>query len=294
MTTIVDEINCLQFEPLSWPLGAQIGGVDLTKRQSNDEIQTLERALATYGVLLIRGQEATLDQVLAFSRQFGELAHMPSAYDTGLHPDYGREVYVVTNEPQPDGKPSPTLGVGRGWHYDQIFMPNPNLARVLHCVAAPALGATTIFANQALAYDALSPTFRNLLQDLRANYDRSLVNRERGIALRPDDVDSLYAVHPIVRAHPVTGRKALYIQRQMFTHFDGMTAEESQPIVQFLHTHTTQPTFTYRHFWKPGDTVIWDNRFVMHLAPPDYDLSDLENPANRRTMYGITIGGDMF
>ena len=174
-----------------------------------------------------------------------------------------------------------------------MFMSHPAMARVLHCVAAPALGATTLFANQALAYAALSPAYQRLLSDLRGCYDRTIVNRERGIAIEAK-ANALLASHPVVRTHPVSGRKGLFVQRQMFTHFEGMTADESLPIVQFLHAHQSQPTFTFRHFWRPGDTVIWDNRFVMHLAPPDYDLDDLHNPANRRTMYGVTIAGEEF
>lgn len=286
------EIECT---PIGWALGAEIKGVDISAPLSSEQIGAIRSALLKHKVLIFRGCPMTPDEQIRFTKYFGELPDLPFN-KRWMHPEFTNEVYVVTNKPKADGAIPETVNTGRWWHFDQNFMPQPAMGRVLHCVEAPALGGTTMFANQELAYELLSDGYKRIVEGLRPVYDivssaiARLSNRK---PMSQEEIDRTpSSAHPCVRTHPETGKRSLFFDKSTCERFEGLTLEESAGIIAFLHQHTTQPTLTYRHMWKPGDTLFWDNRCATHYAPPDYDVGNLHDPRNWRTMHGTTIAGD--
>ena len=280
---------------IGWALGAEVRGVDISKPLSEEQIRAIRDALLEHKVLLFRDCPMTPEEQIRFTKFFGPLPEMPFN-KRWMHPEFTNEVYFITNKPRADGSLPETTNTGRVWHFDQNFMPEPAMGRVLHCVEAPEIGGTTMFANQELAYEMLTPAFKRIVDGLRVVYDIVNSDNSRMPNRKPLTEEERKAVptgyHPCVRTHPETGRRTLFFNKTNLQHFEGMTREESAGIIEFLHQHTTQPTVTFRHSWRPGDTLFWDNRCATHYAPPDYDTGDLTNPKNWRTMHGTTIAGD--
>jgi taurine dioxygenase len=272
---------------LSHAMGREIQEFDIAADHDDATIAEVRQALLDGCILLFRNQDhITPEQHIAFSKRFGAL--QPHALDKYLHPDYP-EIFLVTNLPQQDGKPSETRNTGRQWHADLTFTPTPCMGSLLRCLETPADGGDTMFANLYLAYDALSDGMKEMLEGLSAVHSfanvRDLKNRD------PETTRYLIeknppSLHPLVKAHPETGRKLLFLSPAATTCIDGMSEEESKPLLDFLERHATQPAFTYRHRWQVGDIIFWDNRCTNHYAPPDYDMT---NPANRRLMQRTTI-----
>jgi len=199
---------------------------------------------------------------------------------------------VVTNEPKPDGSPSDTKYTGRQWHSDMSFTTAPSLGSLLKSYAVPEVGGDTLFANMYLAYDALSAGMKQLLADLHGIHQsgtRKLANDNTGVtrAVEQKRLNPPVA-QPVVRVHPETGRKALYIGEKV-SRFDGMTDEESQPLIDYLVRHATRPEFVYRHPWRKNDIVVWDNRCTMHQALGDFDETQLRH-MERTTVLGTPSG----
>ena len=280
----------IETRPLSHAVGVEILGVDIASDLDDATIAAIRQALVENCVILFRDQDLTHEQHIAFSRRFGELPHYP-ALARELHPDHP-EVWVLTNERQADGSPSPTLGTGRVWHSDQSFMAKPAMGSLLYCKAAPRAGGTTMFANMYRAYETLPDPLKKMVDGRRAEHNLNTTAAYR--ARHPnrtaeDEAKTPPVLHPIVRTHPETGRKALYVSEGITSRIEGLTAEESKVLLDLLNRHATHPILTYRHHWRVDDLIFWDNRCALHYAPQDLDH---DAPGNRRLMYRTTVAGD--
>jgi taurine dioxygenase len=273
--------------PLSYALGAEIQGVDLAQPLSNSEFDQIHRTFLESGILLFRKQKITREQHIAFSRRFGELDRHDNL-PRDRHPDYP-ELLLVTNIPQENGKPSDSKYTGQQWHSDMSFTPVPSLGSLLRGITIPPVGGDTMFTNMYRAYDELSDGMKKMIADLHgvhtgsrkvldANSDREKEQKK----LNPP------IAQPVVRVHPETGRKALYIGEKV-SRFDGMTVEESKPVIDYLVTHATRPQFVYRHQWQADDIILWDNRCTMHIALGDYPEGEIRH-LERTTVKGTPSG----
>jgi len=273
----------VEFKPLSFALGAQVEGLDLRSPISESDWESVHQAFLKYGVLLIRGQSISREQHIAFSRRFGQLdAHesLPLDRDATFP-----ELLMVTNDQKPDGSPSNSRYTGQMWHSDMSFTLAPALGSLLRAVEVPPVGGDTLFANMYAAYDALSARMKQMIEGLngihhseRKNAGLSAVWEKENQRLNPP------VAQPLVRVHPETGRKALYIGEKVKC-FEGMTPEESTPLIDYLVRHATRPHFVYRHCWQAQDLLVWDNRCTAHLALGDYD------PRCRRHLERTTVLG---
>jgi taurine dioxygenase len=280
----------LKLRKLSYALGAEVCDIDVARPMSEQEFGEIYRAFLGNGILLFRNQDITREQHIEFSRRFGELDRH-DALPRDRHKDYP-ELLMVTNEPKPDGSPSDTKYTGRQWHSDMSFTTAPSLGSLLKSYAVPEVGGDTLFANMYMAYDALSDGMKKLIAGLHgihlsgtrklANDDTGLVRAEEQKRINPP------VAQPVVRTHPETGRKALYIGEKV-KRFEGMTESESKPLIDYLVGHATRAEFLYRHQWKKNDIVAWDNRCVMHPALGDFDDTQLRH-MERTTVLGTPSG----
>ena len=273
--------------PLSYALGAEIQGVDLARALSNSEFDQIHRTFLDKGILLFRDQKITRKQHIAFSRRFGELDDHASL-PRDRHPDYP-ELLLVTNIPKDNGKPSDSKYTGQQWHSDLSFTPVPSLGSLLRGITIPPVGGDTMFTNMCMAYDALSDGMKKLLEGLHGIHTGTRKvddpNSEREKEQRKINPP---IAQPVVRVHPETGRKALYIGDKVSC-LVGMTVEESKPLIDYLVRHATRPQFVYRHQWKQDDIVLWDNRCTMHIALGDYQEGEIRH-LERTTVKGTPSG----
>jgi taurine dioxygenase len=273
----------LTLRPLSAGLGAEVSGVDLAKPIDDKTFAQIERAWRDHLILLFRDQELTHEQHIAFSGRFGPLddhAAIPKFRD----PQYPH-ILPVTNQ-EVAGRKQP---VGRQWHSDLSTTTRPARASLLRSEVIPPVGGDTMFTNMYLAYDTLSPTMKAIVDPLEAIHDMTVAKHSRG--RDPADLAEVRrrnppVAHPMVRVHPETGRKALYVSEMTTTGIVGLTDEEAQPLLEFLYEHCVRPELTYRHKWQVHDLLAWDNRCTMHLALSDYDI---EVP---RKLYRTTLLGE--
>lgn len=280
----------LKLRKLSYALGAEVCGVDVSKSMSESTFGEIYQAFLAHGILLFRNQDITREQHIEFSRRFGALDRH-EALPRDRHPDYP-ELLMVTNEPKRDGSPSDTQYTGRQWHSDMSFTTAPSLGSLLKSYEVPEVGGDTLFANMYRAYDALSAGMKKLIADLHGIHlsgTRKLANDSTGV-VRAEEQKRINppVAQPVVRVHPETGRKALYIGEKV-KRFDGMTEEESQPLIEYLVRHATRPEFLYRHPWRKHDVLAWDNRCVMHQALGDFDETQLRH-MERTTVLGTPSG----
>jgi len=280
----------LTITPLGHALGAEVTGLDLTRPLSEALHRQVYDAWLRHLVLVFPGNAAmTPAELIAFSRMFGTLdQHESQAPETLL--EGFREILVVSNK-QRAGRPSQTRNSGRNWHTDLSYSLRPAKAAALLCKEKPMVGGDTLFANLALAYETLSPKMQAIIAGLEAVHDVSLI---RGLGQRdPALIADLRrrnppVVHPMVRSHPETGRKSL-LAGERVSHILGLTEEESQALLGFLNAHATSPEFVYRHRWRVGDIVLWDNRGTCHVALPDFDQREPRHML-RCSMQGETLG----
>ncbi len=273
--------------PLSHALGAEILGVDLAKPLSNAQFDQIHRTFLEKGILLFRDQEITREQHIAFSRRFGELdTHESLPRDR--HPDYP-ELLLVTNIPKGNGKPSDSNYTGQQWHSDLSFTPVPSLGSLLRGITIPPVGGDTMFTNMYLAYATLSGGMKKLIEGLHAIHtgSRKIVDLSSDRATEQRKLNPPIA-QPVVRVHPETGRKALYVGDKVSCFVD-MTEEESRPLIDYLVKHATRPQFVYRHQWRKNDIVLWDNRCTMHIALGDYEDGEIRH-LERTTVKGTPSG----
>ena len=271
----------ISVEQIAGACGAIIDGVDLSQDLDEEIFAEVHGAFLEHLVIFFRDQKLTPEQHIAFARRFGSLR----ISDQYLPLDGYPEILEIVKEPEA------TSIVGNLWHADESFLARPALGSVLYMRECPVVGGDTMFANQYMAYDALSPGMQRLLRSQHVVFsDASLAKRNAGRSLKVNPLaanrDSLEAVHPAVRTHPETGRKALFIHRPYAVRFDGMTEEESEPLMQYLFAHSAKPEFTCRFRWSVGSLAFWDNRAVQHYALNDY-------PGQRRYAHRVTIEGDI-
>jgi taurine dioxygenase len=257
--------------PLTGSIGAEIVGIDL---RALDDVGFAEvrRAFLDNCILVVRDQFLDAADLSRYARRWGEIFHTPHATPLEGFPD----VIPIRNR----GKAGTTTEY---WHTDSVFAPQPPALSILAAQTVPESGGDTMFANQYLAYETLSPGMRTLVGSLRAGYYRA-ANMGRLMGDFSGAVRT--AEHPVVRTHAETGRKALYLSYDPSMRLEGFSATESQEIVRLLHAHATQPAFCYRHRWVPGDVVMWDNRCALHYAVHDYGDAD-------RLHYRATVAGDV-
>ena len=288
----------LTIRPLTPGFGAVATGVDLETETGDNIAKTLHQAwLDAGGLLVVRDQDLSTPRHIEFSKHFGPLFGDPDEeplQDTVsiyIHPEHP-EIYRVSNQVEVDGKPKGRKGAGTYWHSDVSFRERPAGASVLSAKQIPSFGGDTIYCDQARAYEALSDGMKDFLAPLKAVHDFEMAARG-GYAKYPDtvvvedDMDGANkALHPIVRTHPETGCKSLFVNPGFTSHIAGFHADESAALLGFLYDHCARHEFLYRHRWQTHDLIIWDNRLMMHYAVMDYPDDD------PRYMERTTIIGD--
>jgi taurine dioxygenase len=275
----------LNVRPVAYALGAEITGVDASKPLSEDLVRRIKDAWFESQMLVFPNQQITLAEHIAFTRHFGEIELHPLMHARHqVHP----EIFEITNKVV-NGKPSETADIARRWHSDGAFTIRPPTGSLLHCRACPEVGGNTLFSNMYMAYDRLSDGLKSLLDKLEVVNDvmsADLLTRNRDGKTVANELDANPPViQPMVRMHPETGRKALYLNESVTRSIYGMTCEESEGLLEYLFRHSIRPEFTYRHAWKVHDIVMWDNRCTMHCAPKDYDSSHIRHMC-RTTLMG--------
>ena len=282
----VSALASFALAPLTGTIGAEVTGLDLTQDLSDEIIDGLSEALVVHKVLFFRDQLITTDQHLALGRRFGPLEIHPFAQMSMFANDPERPELIVLESTAE--KP----GAAHVWHSDVSFRPEPSMASILRCRIAPDVGGDTLWANMAAAYEGLDDKTRSLISGLTAVHDWEIFRygfRKFGAA--SDDViaelgrDHPPVEHPVVRTHPETGRRGLYINVAHTSHFKGMTEKESAPILDYLFRHQVLPEFTCRFGWRVGSLAFWDNRAAQHYPVNDYN-------GFRRVMHRITLAGD--
>jgi len=273
----------VDIQPLAGALGAEIRGVSLRTLQNENAWKEIRRAFLKYSVLAFRDQELEPADLMRVGARFGEPCYYP--FVTGIE-GYPFIFEVVKEE-------SETVNFGGNWHSDTTYLPQPPLATLLHALETPTHGGDTLFTSTYAAYDALSEGMRAVVDQLigvnsaslKVTGGRRKMHSTIG-GMKVHDIehaDGYEAEHPVVRTHPDTGRKALYLSRSHTIHFRDMSEEESRPLIDFLQAHQIRPEFTCRVRWSPGTLTVWDNRCTQHSAVNDYH-------GQRRRMRRLTVG----
>ncbi len=265
------DIMDFKINRLSPVLGTEVIGIDLAEPVSDELFAQLHKVwLDSMGVLVIRDQSLTPEQHIALSSRFGELEHHILAdYLLPGHP----EIYKVSNKIH-DGKPLGRANAGNYWHSDLSYMRRPAMASLLYAIEIPPHGGDTMFSNMYAAYGSLSLTMQGILSELSAVHDFAYATR--GV-FSGEHVDSKQLAlapateHKVVRTHPETGDKVLYVNPGFTSHIVGLKSSESRALLDFLNFHSTRQEIVYRHRWQVRDLVIWDNRCTMHYAINDYE-----------------------
>ena len=273
--------NGLEIRPLSGAIGAEIAGVDLAEELSEEVVAAIRRAWLDHLVVFFRGQELPPARFLAVARCFGQPVEYPFLKGLDGFPEITPVVKLEHER----------VNFGGLWHSDTAYLDIPPMGTMLLAREVPPYGGDTLFANMHLAYDSLSTGMRRLLDGLgavnssaKADVTKTREDRLRDAA-RADAKREYAAIHPVVRTHPETGKKAVYINGGHTLRFDGMTEEESAPLLDFLVTHLARPEFTCRFRWERGSLAFWDNRAAQHNPINDYH-------GFRRVMHRITLAGD--
>jgi taurine dioxygenase len=281
---------------------AEISGVDLSTPLADDAFTQVSRAFFDNEVVVFRNQRLTPEQHIAFTRRFGPLeAHVRKESRLADHD----EIFVLSNKLDANGKAIGAQDAGRYWHSDLSYKREPSLLSALYAVEIPVKNGvtlgTTYFASTTAAYNALSPQLKERVERLRnvhsyreyrlKNYAAQQEDMRRGIrtvqefAPTPEQLASVPDIEvPVVRVHPVTGRKCLFVNEGHTSHLTGMTRAESDALLAELYAHITQPEFVYGHEWRVGDLLMWDNIAVQHKATFDYDPLP-------RLLYRTTVRG---
>lgn len=271
----------IEVKRIAGALGAEVSGVDLSKPLSDELAAELRRAWLEHLVLFFRNQDLSPEQYLAFARRFGKPVEYPFVKGIEGFPEI-IEVKKLEHE---------TVNFGGIWHSDTAYLDEPPMASMLLAREIPPYGGDTLFANMYLAYETLSSGLKKLLEGLKAvnSSARADVSKTREDRLKSDgraEARKEYAAeHPVVRTHPETGRKALYVNVAHTARFADMTEEESAPLLQYLCQHQVKPEFTCRFVWQRSSAALWDNRSTQHNPVNDYH-------GFRRLMHRITLAGD--
>jgi taurine dioxygenase len=274
----------LEIRSLSDVMAAEAVGVDLKAEVSASERVALRQAVTDHLVLCIRGQNLSPTELAEASSLFGEPKTFVLRND---RIEDAPEVSIVTNRPPSlGGKP---LVQAKHWHTDDSYLAEPATLTLLHAVTLPEAGGDTEFINSYAVLDALPPDLRDRVDGLRAVHKYLSRRNESWVAKRSgEEEDETPDVdHPLIRTHPLSGRRALYINPNRIDHILGWDDQTSDALLDPLYEFAFQPRFQYRHYWKPGDLVIWDNRCTMHRANAEYDLTQL------RIMHRVMLEGEI-
>jgi len=277
----------LNVTPVSPAIGAEVHGVDLATID-DATFEALHAAWLEHGVLLLRDQSLSDADLVAFSRRFGDLDEAPPNENGKGGVDGFPEVLVLSNVKE-NGKAIGALGNAEAiWHSDMNYIPEPPTGSVLYSLEVPESGGDTGFCNMYKALDELPSKTRQRIADLKIKHDSSTNSGgflREGAKPVTDVRECPGAVHPIVRTHPETGRKALFIGRRRFAYVMGLDLDESEALLDEIWSHATRDDFTWHHQWRAGDVLIWDNRSTMHRR------DDFDDNA-RRIMHRTQIKGD--
>jgi taurine dioxygenase len=269
----------IEVAPVAGALGAEVRGVDVAKELSGDVVAEIRQALLDYLVIFLREQKLAPRQQLEFALRFGDPVEYPQL--KGL-PECPLVTPVIKREHE-------RANFGGVWHSDTTYLERPPAASMLYAVELPPVGGDTLFANQYLAYEGLSEGLQRVLAGLtgvntstKAEISRTREDRQREMGM---ERKALTGKHPVVRTHPDTGRKALYVNSAHTSHFEGWSEQESAPLLDYLFRHQVRPEFTCRFRWERGSLAFWDNRCAQHNAVNDYH-------GYRRVMHRVTLAGD--
>lgn len=273
----------IEVQPASEALGAIIQGVDLARGLSQAQFEEIRQAFHEYGVIFFRDQHLTPEDHIGFAERWGAI-------------NINRFFKAVDGYPmiaEVRKEPEQKSNIGGGWHTDHSYDLEPALGSILYAKEVPPTGGDTVFANMYLAYETLSDGLKATLEGLKALHSsrhvfgangRSAYNSDRAGRIGNPELAMQDAIHPVVIRHPDSGRKALYVNPGFTLRFDGWTAEESKPLLDYLYQHAVRPELTYRFQWQVGSIAFWDNRATWHYAINDYH-------GYRRLMHRITVEG---
>lgn len=297
MATVIER-KTLAVRPTGAALGADIEGIDLATPLAADTVASIVRAWSDNLVLRFRGQRLSDDDLMRFSRYLGELDWAPVAAARVKVPGEdryievapeGRQYVMVISNVIENGQPIGQLGAYEAiWHTDMSYIDEPPSASALYALEVPPSGGDTGFCNMYLAYDTLPAELRRQVEGRCCRHDASRNSAgelRRGFVDAADATQTVGAEHPIVRTHPVTGRKALFLGRRRNAYIVGLPLDESEALLDALWAHCTKPEFTWYQQWRAGDLILWDNRCVMHRR-------DAFDAATRRVMHRTQIKGD--
>ena len=278
-----DAYRTIEVMPIAGAIGAEITGVDLATDLAEETIDEIRRAWLQHLVVFFRDQVLGPAEFVAFARRFGRPVEYPFVKGIDEFP----EIIAVTKLPHE------TVNFGGIWHSDTVYLERPPMATMLIAREVPPFGGDTMWANMYAAYEALSPGMQRLLETLTsvnssalADVSKTREDRIRDSGNRDGGDQEYLAEHPVVRTHPETGRKALYVNVAHTQRFSDMTEDESRPLLQFLFEHQVRPEFTCRFQWRVGSVALWDNRCAMHNPINDYH-------GHTRRMHRISLAGDV-
>lgn len=277
----------IQVVPLTGVLGAEITGVDLRESLAPEVWEEIRQAFADHQVILFPGQKVSHEQHLAFARHFGDVMSMPQLHSVDGYPD----IHMIRRLATDTGRV-----VGENWHADSTYMDQPPLAVVMRAVDVPPYGGDTGFLSMYAAYEALSDSYKAMIEPLNIVHSATRIfgsqyqaqkRRYNASTTRTDlsvEAGDREVSHPLVCKHPVSGRKFLYLNKTYSQRIEGFTNEESAPIMAYLYDHCSRFDFTCRARWHNGQILVWDNRCTMHRAIPDYT-------GQHRLLTRVTIAG---
>jgi taurine dioxygenase len=275
----------MQVRRIGDALGAEISGIDLSQPIAAERFAEIRAAWLEHLVIRIRGQKLSDPQLLAFSRHFGELDPPgPNPLGRPFLPDHP-QMNVISNI-EVGGVPIGGLGDGEAiWHADMTYVERPPMAAILHAIEIPPAGGDTYWANMVLAYEELPRELKQQVENREAIHDATYNSAgimRKGYTDVTDPRAAPGARHPLVRTHPETGRKSLFLGRRRNSYVLGLSLNESETLLDELWAHATQPAFTFRQQWRVGDVVIWDNRCTLHRR-------DAFDPTARRLLHRTQI-----
>ena len=278
--------DTITVRPNATGFGAEITGLDLSRPLTPDAQADVLAAWAAHSVLWFPDQPLSHDQLEQATQIFGAFGHDPFIKPVEGHP----HILEVRREPEETGG-----GFGNAWHSDWSYQETPPAATLLHAKTVPPVGGDTVFADACAAYDSLSPKMQEMLSGLRALHSARRIFGEKGLYrtdYAPQHMEYVFTeeteevnTHPIIRTHPVSGRKAIYVNAVYTVGIEGMDFEEAKPILKFLYARVIEPRFQYRHKWQPDMLIVWDNRSAQHFADGGYD-------GHRRVMHRTTVAGE--
>jgi taurine dioxygenase len=286
-TGTFERSRLMRVQPTGAALGAHVGGVDL-RALDPEAFAAIHRAWLDYQVLLFRDQQLTDENLVSFSRRFGDLDEAPVQETGQRFVDGHPEIYVVSNVVK-NGVAIGSLGSGEAvWHTDMSYLPNPPKASALYALEVPPHGGDTSFCSMYAAWDELDDGLRRRVEGLRVKHDGTYNSggyTRQGLTPTDDPRTSPGMFHPLVTVHPETGRRGLYLGRRRNAYVEGLSVDDSNALLDEVWAHATRESLTWRHQWRVGDLVLWDNRCTMHRR-------DAFDPAARRVMHRTQIKAD--